>query len=91
MDMIPLSSGKYRVVDFLRQSKARYATGIHIGDILEFRLDLIPTGGGANGNYALNIAIFVNGVKKAVCTQNEVFAIFHPKFKPIFQLEEVTS
>lgn len=48
----------FRVVGQNRRSKARYAEGVEVGDIIKAEMNLRSTTGASNGNYALGFSLF---------------------------------
>lgn len=82
---IKFHSSKYRVVALQRKSKARYAESVKVNDVLNFDFSLRRTSGASNGNYSLDILMYVNGEFLASLSQNEL-----PKlWEDIFILEEI--
>lgn len=74
-------TGNYVVSDILKNSKARYAEGVEVGDQIKFVLEMIKTSGASRGNYALKSDVYVNGTLKAKISQNEYY-----KLLDIFEL-----
>ena len=65
-------TGNYVVSKILKESKARYAKGVKVGDEIEFVLELAKTSGASRGNYAL---MYVNGVYQSTISQNEYYKL----------------
>lgn len=74
-------TGNYVVSDILKNSKARYAHGVKVGDQIEFVLEMTKTSGASKGNYSLMSDVYVNGVLKTRISQNEYY-----KLLEIFEL-----
>lgn len=74
-------TGNYVVSDILKNSKARYAHGIKIGDNIKFVLEMTKTSGASRGNYSLMSDMYVNRVLKTKISQNEYY-----KLLDIFEL-----
>ena len=74
-------TGNYVGSDILKNSKARYAHGVKIGDKIEFVLEMTKTSGASKGNYSLMSDMYVNRVLKTKISQNEYY-----KLLEIFEL-----
>lgn len=74
-------TGNYVVSDILKNSKARYAKGVKVGDQMKFVLKMVKTSGASRGNYALMSDMYVNRVFKTQISQNEYY-----KLLDIFEL-----
>ena len=68
-------TGNYVVSKILKESKARYAKGVRVGDEIEFVLELAKTSGASRGNYALMSDVYVNGVYQSTISQNEYYKL----------------
>lgn len=80
--------GFFRVVGQNRKSKARATTGVEVGDIVRYSMNLIPTTGASRGNYALTVQVeryigtdndFNNPDNYTLCSsasQNEFFKYY---------------
>ena len=63
----------YEVLGKRRASNARYAKGVKTGDEIALTLTHEGTrGASSGGNYALYFAMFLNGEKRCLLSQNEV-------------------
>lgn len=74
-------TGNYVVSDILKNSKARYAEGVEVGDQIKFVLEMTKTSGASKGNYSLMSDMYVNRVLKTKISQNEYY-----KLLEIFEL-----
>lgn len=76
----------YKVVAVNKRSRARYALGVKVEDIITLNMTIEHTakGGSSQGNYALYARMDLNGLEKAWLSQNEI-----PKLLDIFDLVEV--
>lgn len=78
-------SGQVRVLRVLKQSKARYAQGIDVGDTITVRINLVRTAG-SRGLYALQADLYKNDelTPYVHTSQNELMKLFN-----IFELEDL--
>lgn len=67
--------GNYVVSEILKNSKARYADGVKVGDKIEFVLEMVKSSGARQGNYSLMSDMYVNGILKAKISQNEYYKL----------------
>ena len=70
--MIKFESSKYEVLEVKRRSRARYAKGIKVGDIVQFKLD-------DEGSF-----VYVNNEKMSDVSKNEIYG----NFLDVFVLKE---
>ena len=70
-------TGNYVVSDILKNSKARYAKGVEVGDQIKFVLKMAKTSGASRGNYALMSDVYVNGVYQSTISQNEYYKLLY--------------
>jgi hypothetical protein len=85
---IRMTSAPLTVTVIRRKSRARYAHGVRVGDLLELSVDIERSArdftSSKSGSYAFWFTLRVNGNPLAVLSQNEV-----PKLEEIFELKEI--
>lgn len=83
---ISFSSVNFKVVSILRKSKARYALGVNVGDVIFFRTDGLGAINHRGGRYSTDIEMIVNNNHHASIAQGELAKVIS-----IFELKEVAE
>lgn len=75
------ASKEYRVRQVLRDSKARYATNIFVGDVIQYTAEVT--------HYNVVYHLKVNDEVRAKLQRHEIFRMFKDGNQSIFDVEEI--
>lgn len=82
-------SGMFRIVGQLRNSKAAYAEGLEVGDILLVKMGFSDLGRGSQGNYVPTLTMYLqkreDGDKDDLTSYEEFSTISQNEFFKVFK------